>query len=107
MLDFEGDSIRLAITAKRHRRKPIDPEASQFEDSIGVFSPDGTLNCWVCMKCSTRRELPGTGRINAHARSCIGSIRIAKPEADASASRRWAIASRSKDSKNSRAEIAN
>jgi hypothetical protein len=47
VLDFEADSIRLAITAKRHRRKPIDPEASQFEDSIGVFSPDGTLNRWV------------------------------------------------------------
>jgi hypothetical protein len=36
VLDFEADSIRLAITAKRHRRKPIDPEASQLEDSIGV-----------------------------------------------------------------------
>jgi hypothetical protein len=58
VLDFEADSIRLAITAKRHRRKPIDPEASQFEDSIGVFSPDGTLNCWVCMKCNTRKRTP-------------------------------------------------
>ncbi len=77
------------------------PKRANSKIRWGYSTLVAPLNCWVCMKCSTRRELPGTGRINAHARSCIDSIRIAKPQADASASRRWAIASRSRDSKNS------
>ena len=36
---IEAGRIKLAITAKRLRRKPIGPEASQFDDSTGVFSP--------------------------------------------------------------------
>ena len=36
MLDFEGDSIRLAITAKRPRRKPIDPSGLPYVEDIRV-----------------------------------------------------------------------
>jgi hypothetical protein len=39
MLYIEAGRIKLAIAAKRLRRKPIGPEASQFDDSTGAFNP--------------------------------------------------------------------
>jgi hypothetical protein len=76
VLRWEAGKSKLAITAKIHRRRRSDPDDSQLEVSTGVLNANGILNWDVCMKWSARRDVPNTGRINAHATSRAGSIRF-------------------------------
>jgi hypothetical protein len=75
VLQMDAGKSKLAITARMHRRRLRDPQESQLVASAGVLNPNGIKNCGVCMKWSARRDVPDTGRINAHARSRTGSIR--------------------------------
>jgi hypothetical protein len=69
VLRREVGKSKLAVTAKIERRRRSDPEDNQFAASTGVLNPNGILNWGVCMKWSARRDVPDTGRINAHATS--------------------------------------
>ena len=69
VLRREVGKSMLAITAKIERRRRSDPGDNQFAASTGVLNPNGILNWGVCIKWSARRDVPDTGRINAHATS--------------------------------------